>query len=151
PAEAEKDDYYRSRCLNCHKHVDCRQSHRARLSVRDHCASCHMPKSAVTDVLHATYTNHRIQAKPSGSPAMAERSKPVAFESGAPRRDVAMAQAQFAFEHDDAAGARDAFFLMRDLEPSLAADAPALAVLGRLYDLQGRWDKARELYQKSIS
>jgi len=110
-----------------------------------------MPKSAVADVLHATYTNHRIQARQSRSTAGTELAKPIEFESGAPRRDVAMAQAQIAFQYDNASMASGALRLMSDLEPSLAWDAPALAVLGRLYDLQGNQGKARELYQKSVS
>jgi tetratricopeptide (TPR) repeat protein len=62
-----------------------------------------------------------------------------------------LAEAVIGFARDDSSLAREAFVALRRLEPSLNADAPALAVLGRLYDLRGDRQKARDLYRKSAT
>jgi len=151
PPEGAAEAYYRTKCLGCHHQDECREDRQARLSARDHCTSCHMPKTAVSDVLHAAYTDHRIQARPNRGSAVMAQGRLVAFGSGAPQRDVAIAEAEIAFQYNDPSSVRDAFQRMRDLEPSLTADAQALTVLGRLYDLEGNNEKARELYYKAIS
>lgn len=61
PAEAAAD-YYRSKCLTCHKETSCTLSlaERARRRGTDDCAACHMPKRAPLEIPHAALTNHRI-------------------------------------------------------------------------------------------
>src|SRR2546426_317820 len=80
-----------------------------RAAAGDRCASCHMSKQAVTDVLHAAYTDHRIAAKPTHAEHATLPGKPVAFGSAAPPRDLALAEAGIAFAREDSSLAREAF------------------------------------------
>ena len=151
PSQSNKPAYYRAKCLGCHATDDCQMAASARVAAGDLCASCHMPKQAVADVLHAAYTDHRIAAKPTNAEHATLPGKPVAFGPAAPSRDLALAEAAVSFARNDFSLAREAFATLRRLEPSLNADAPALAVLGRFYDLRGDRQKARDLYRKSAT
>ena len=63
PAPAEKVEYYRRACIQCHDTNSsvCAvpESKRRIQSPEDDCASCHMPKSE-TEIPHFTFTHHRI-------------------------------------------------------------------------------------------
>jgi len=62
----EAVDYYRSKCLRCHRPGNCKLPVEQRLqkSRADDCASCHMPKRTVTTITHAALTDHSIAARP---------------------------------------------------------------------------------------
>ncbi len=58
--QAERVDYQRSVCLNCHKDESCGVSHEQRMREADNsCFECHMPK-ADTNVAHAAFHHHQI-------------------------------------------------------------------------------------------
>ena len=63
PEPATKVEYYRQKCLSCHKEPDggCRLPESKRLSENpaNDCTACHMPKSN-TNIPHFAFTHHRI-------------------------------------------------------------------------------------------
>ena len=66
PAAAEKPDYFRKKCLQCHTDASCKLSLSARRIPKppDDCASCHMPKRDLADISHTAHTDHRIRTTP---------------------------------------------------------------------------------------
>ena len=66
PTEEKKAAYFRGRCLQCHREVDCHFPLAARKekSKEDSCIQCHMPRAPVPGVAHTANTDHRILAKP---------------------------------------------------------------------------------------
>ena len=70
-ADAQRFEFYRSKCLTCHDEQACGLSQEQRLSRRvseghphrDDCVACHMPHSS-TEVQHVASTHHRIGLQP---------------------------------------------------------------------------------------
>lgn len=71
PAEADKPDFYRQKCLACHAVGDCRElpERRQAPAIADSCVACHMPRLNASDVPHTTQTDHRVPRRPGGAPA----------------------------------------------------------------------------------
>jgi predicted CXXCH cytochrome family protein len=107
PAAAEREKYYRDKCLACHETKACGEPLPAR-SARtkgDDCTVCHMPRGATT-TNHVALVDHRILRRPPDQAALPKDPDPVAvtralvpFGRGAPpaadpesARDVAVAQ-----------------------------------------------------------
>jgi hypothetical protein len=66
PARAEAPAYFKQKCLACHTEKSCSLpiARRQQSTPPDDCAGCHMPKRDVTEIRHASITNHRILAQP---------------------------------------------------------------------------------------
>lgn len=70
PSTAQRVDYYRNKCLNCHPETmpkgrlatSCALSKKERTmkDSQDSCISCHMPAYALSEVVHTAFTDHRI-------------------------------------------------------------------------------------------
>jgi hypothetical protein len=62
PTPAERVEYYRGRCQECHAQRGCSLplSDRLERSRDDDCAGCHMPKASSLDIPHAASADHRI-------------------------------------------------------------------------------------------
>jgi hypothetical protein len=73
PAANEKIDYYRRRCLECHRQNPCHLPEVKRLvkSPEDNCVRCHMPRVSSSDVAHNSITDHRVLAP--GRPTVPRR------------------------------------------------------------------------------
>lgn len=68
PADAERPDYYRQRCLECHSRNGCSLPQAEQLqSSAGSCIHCHMPRLGSSDVPHVTQTDHRIVRRAGGS------------------------------------------------------------------------------------
>ena len=63
PVPANKQEYYRQKCLQCHQDSSCGLEAAAR--PRNDCAGCHMPKRDIVEISHSSLTNHRIVKYPS--------------------------------------------------------------------------------------
>lgn len=63
PLPAEKETYYRSKCLDCHAKKGCTDTPANRQAQRDDCTACHMPR-AESNVGHVSLTDHRIPRRP---------------------------------------------------------------------------------------
>ena len=82
PSAPKRDERYRAACLKCH---DCPTPIATRTAdgVANNCATCHMPRFAADDIVHAASTNHRI-VRPSDQsrqsvPAHQTRARPLLF------------------------------------------------------------------------
>ncbi len=67
PSTADaRAQFFRKKCLGCHKETSCSLPLEARLrkSPPDDCADCHMPKQNLRAIAHSALTIHRIVAKP---------------------------------------------------------------------------------------
>lgn len=64
PEANRREEYYRSRCNECHTEHGCSLSVDLRAAKGDSCMACHMPRSAPKDIVHATQTDHRVLKKP---------------------------------------------------------------------------------------
>ena len=62
PRAAERVEYFRSKCLECHQNADCGLPPSERPA--NDCATCHMPKREVAGISHSSLTNHRIVRRP---------------------------------------------------------------------------------------
>ncbi len=54
-------DYFRQRCLDCHRPEGCSAAPDRRAASDDDCASCHMPQRRTDDIVHVTMTDHYIR------------------------------------------------------------------------------------------
>lgn len=66
PSREKAPEYYRQKCLTCHSETSCTAplETRQKTTPPDDCVGCHMPKRDVTEISHASLTNHRIVATP---------------------------------------------------------------------------------------
>jgi hypothetical protein len=63
PAPSEQTDFYRNRCLQCHRpEAACSvpEVQRRQTSSEDSCIECHMPRLDAEDVPHTSQTDHRV-------------------------------------------------------------------------------------------
>lgn len=67
PAESDKSEFFRQRCLKCHADHGCSlpPSEREAAPHFDNCTKCHMPSVPSTNVLHRSIADHRILRRPS--------------------------------------------------------------------------------------
>jgi len=79
PAQAEKTEYYRRRCLVCHEEIGCKLESKVRRmkSPEDSCIECHMPAFPTADIAHAAATNHRIPRIPGTTVKAPGANKPI--------------------------------------------------------------------------
>ena len=65
PDPAEKETYFRNRCLQCHQSQGCSVplARRQERTPTDNCAVCHMPREG-TNINHVALTDHRILRTP---------------------------------------------------------------------------------------
>ncbi|HEV3236520.1 MAG TPA: tetratricopeptide repeat protein, partial [Gemmataceae bacterium] len=76
PLPERKTEFYRQRCLACHESKGCSLAMEARIRKLDDCASCHMPRSPVSDVAHTAITNHLIPRRAtSDTPSTAKENR----------------------------------------------------------------------------
>src|SRR5262249_29598662 len=63
---AERDAYYRHRCLKCHAAEACTAPVAERQAIKppDSCIQCHMRPFATGEVAHTAVTDHRILRRP---------------------------------------------------------------------------------------
>ena len=153
PPEADKVSYFRGKCLKCHaSETPCKETPELRARNSNDCASCHMPKSPVTDVAHAVYTDHsiprRIVEPARGRPA--GNALTVFGGATASERDFGLAYALlFETERNPAYEAR-AFELLKAAVDEGSNDSAAIAQLGHSYGHRGDEEKAIALYERAV-
>jgi predicted CXXCH cytochrome family protein len=77
PPPAARAEYYRDRCLECHEQRPCAlpAAQRRSRGPSEDCIACHMPRLAITNILHTAATDHRI---PRGTPGWVPQGPRVA-------------------------------------------------------------------------
>jgi len=122
------------------------------LAANNNCIGCHMPSNAVADVQHSAYTDHSIPRRPGAASKATSRDCRIEPFSGtrATQRDLALAYAQVAIEHDNQVCGSRAFELLRKLEPLNPHDPAILLQLAYLYDLRSNEAEAMALYERAL-
>ncbi len=131
---AERVSWFRARCLSCHTGPAFALQHHPE---QPDCASCHMPRSAATDVAHQQVTDHRIQLPGQSRPARPTSDVLVSVGSETVSdRETGLAYAQL-----DRGGDRRSKELARILLHKAASEAsgddPELHTALGLLDQQG--------------
>jgi len=153
PAEEDKAEYYRKKCLECHGGHGCTEKTVVRERVGNNCIGCHMPRKKVIDVQHAAYTDHSIRLRPAGAHNVARKGCSIEAFPGmnATDRDLALAYAQIATEQNDSECGARAFDLLRKVEPMNSRDAAVLMQLGYQYDFRAKDREAIALYERALA
>ena len=114
---------------------DCHQPHEG--GAKD-CATCHMPKRGVRDVVHTSYTDHRIQRTDSAHLTREQRLRPWRVNPRYEKRNAALALFRWGAASGDAPMVQDAFRNLIDLPAADRAEPAVLSALGAIALLKGR-------------
>lgn len=152
PSAAEKVEFYRDKCLNCHGESFGAKHHPDK---RD-CTLCHMPALPNQAVAHTQSTDHRIMRRPNGFqfPArtvggMRLSSFPESDTPLATTRDYALAWEALAQRKIEGASHEAEEFLRKAVKED-PEDARVLAAMGFVEQERGRDKEAAELYERAL-
>jgi Flp pilus assembly protein TadD len=150
-ADNEKSAYYRQKCLGCHEQASCKLPIEARNAKGDSCIACHMQQRASTDGQHTAFTDHSIRRNAHQQQTVGHSRELVAFwTERATARDYALAYADEAWQHGDAASFKEAHEKLQGAAIGASGDAALAAQLAYTDDLAGEPDKAEALYQQAL-
>jgi hypothetical protein len=128
----------------------CEACHQPHEGGRSSCASCHMPKRNVKDVVHTSYTDHRIQRSATRSTTREEglrqwRPAPGAYT----KRNLALAWFEWAASTRDPNAMERASVYVADV-PSSNDDAQVLSAKGALAMQKGAAAEAIQWYLRAV-
>jgi len=148
---SEKVSYYQQKCLGCHEQASCKSPVAERQAQGDSCIACHMPKRASTDGQHTAFTDHAIRRNAGATPQTGHSQELVAFfPANATERDYALAYADQAWQHPDAAAIKQAHDKLQAVFPQSPRDPAVAAQLAYSCDLLGDHDTAEALYLQAL-
>ncbi|MFO1062685.1 MAG: multiheme c-type cytochrome [Pirellulales bacterium] len=75
PAPEGRVDFYRTRCMACHKDQACKLDTEKRRTEGDNCIACHMPRLGSNNMSHVVQTDHRVLRTMPSSEEKPEPSK----------------------------------------------------------------------------
>ena len=151
PAATARVAYYRTRCLSCHTAHDCKLPNAEREGRGDDCTACHMPRSDVRDVQHATFTDHSIPRKPS-TQTTSEKPELIAFGGQkVSAREEGLAYAFVALRDNDRALGGKAFELLQAANAENPSDSKVATQLAQLFDKMGNDSRACALYERAAA
>jgi len=149
----ERVEFYRSKCLACHAQPEYATAHYP--ANRD-CTSCHMPKSAPTDIPHEQWTDHRILRQVSVAAFLPALSGDVtlvrvpASSTQPSDRNLGLAYYDLVSDGDLSQSPR-ARKLLENAEASDPADSTVLTALGVLAELRNDREKAYGFYKAALT
>jgi hypothetical protein len=162
PTADQRASFYREKCLTCHGAAFGAKHH----PDRPDCAACHMPSSLSVDISHTEVTDHRIrrrpelapqllkdslsQTSPSVSPSLKLIPFPYSKEADEDLRDRALAWQSLA-ENGSREAASQADRLLREAVKKFPDDPAILSGLAYVELNHGSVERARDLYQKSLT
>jgi len=125
--------YYRSRCLSCHKGT-LPSSHP--VGSNGDCVACHMSKRNAKDGGHTVFTDHRISSRPESEQKAATAGKgdlvPWRDPPSALReRNLAIAYVNGGFENHSASQIVQGLHMLTEVEKQLPDDPAVLTALGQ--------------------
>jgi len=152
---AQRPEYFRQKCLACHRNSDCQSNLELRAKNKNDCIGCHMPKNPQLNVEHAVFTDHSIPKLVYGKQrreARAGKMPLVAFWGGpAETRELGLAYARLASREKNEDYYARAFELLKQAEARKPSDPQVMLQLGYLYDHAGEEDKAMTFYERARS
>ena len=147
PNAADRSNYYRSKCINCHALPLKRHDPR-----KQDCTSCHMPRSESADINHTIVTDHRIPRTPlPDRPPKDDVGRLVQFGNATPEtRDLGLAYGQVALR-GNAFATRESLRLLERAQREGPDDPEVLTRLGFLNQARGNADLALSYYQRAFA
>jgi predicted CXXCH cytochrome family protein len=150
PAPEQRVMFYRERCLKCHTAPAFASHHPENLD----CTSCHMKRSATSDIAHEQVTDHFIRKRPpERSPSSSGEGLLEAVGSVRPGdRELGLAYAEMAARGDREATSRALELLSRGEKQAGGApgDPELHNRLGFLEQVTGHPDAAAAEYERAI-
>jgi hypothetical protein len=162
PKPAERAEYYRARCNDCHAERGCSLSADERAKNADSCVACHMPRATPKDIVHASQTDHRILRTPLANSLPAEAPlKPlpasVKFFDEADKRlppwEVMRTRGMWLVLGSGGANnqSHEALPLLLPLPKVAPDDVPLLRTLGAYYLARKEYVEARKWLEQAIA
>ena len=155
PAEVERAAYFRNKCLECHTATaPCKAAPSIRAEKADRCTDCHMPKNAVVDVTHASYTDHSIPRLIRNAPVQSPRTDHALVLLGSDAssdRDLGMAYALVLESGRNTVYEARAFELLKAAVARQSGDVLATVRLAQLYGYRGDDNNAVAFYRKALA
>jgi predicted CXXCH cytochrome family protein len=148
PSAAERVEFYRQKCLQCHGGAGFEKTHHG--EERD-CTACHMARPPANDIAHEQVTDHWIKKQVSAvrQPLVTTGALETVGGGTASDRDLGLAYAQMAARGDRTAGER-AMELLRKAEKEGGGDHEVHAQLGFLEQVSGDKDGAAAEYRLAL-
>jgi tetratricopeptide repeat protein/doubled CXXCH motif protein/cytochrome c554/c'-like protein len=150
PAAAQRVDYYRARCLECHQSPACKEKMETRRQAQDDCTSCHMPKGQVRETEHAAFTDHSLPRRPNRS-ASSSASVPSLmpfWRSPVEERDLGLAYALLAGAKPALRGR--AYELLQKAAARDPEDITVLIQLAQFQEAAGQEDQAMAISERIL-
>ena len=150
PPAAQRVQYFRARCLNCHNNPQIANHH----PEQPDCAKCHMPSRSTVDISHEQVTDHDIEARPASHDDLAsagltgEKLVPVGDVS-AGDREYGLAYAQLA-QRGLPRASESALRLLTKAAQTGSTDPELNVRLGYLYQVAGDTKQARTYYMRAL-
>ncbi|HJN08242.1 MAG: cytochrome c3 family protein [Pirellulaceae bacterium] len=160
PAEAEREAFYRRRCLACHEDArQCSAPTAQRDAESDSCIVCHMPRLEANNVPHTSQTDHHVLRQPGPYlPSHASEKLGVQLfgdaEEDLPLADRARARGLFlsgrAQDENDPFLAHEALNLLHPILDANPTDLVVMEAVGDGYLIQGHRQEARKLWEQLL-
>lgn len=165
PAAAEKDAFYRQKCLACHQDKGCSLPLPARKERNDACTACHMPKAASANIVHTAVTDHRVLRRElpatTAKLSLPTGEKPIGTMAGYGKRgpsedererDFGIALSRVVVSgKGDPTIARDAVQLLRQATERHRRDADAWDALAKLLFSQGELTESMRAAEAAVA
>lgn len=141
PHSVQESSSYAERCLSCHT-MGCKNPAHSWSG----CVDCHMPKGATSDIPHTQFTDHYIRVVKKGTPGAGSVRRRLLYATDARPDSSEVAEAYFRWYVEGEGGPQ----ALRQAEVLLERWGPE-GVLGQLYLITGRPDKAVPLLEKAVA
>jgi photosynthetic reaction center cytochrome c subunit len=125
----EPVQYYRSRCLSCHKD-SFPKSHPA---AESNCVSCHMPRRDAQDGGHTAFTDHRIQRRPQPQSDLPPAGDIAAWREPAPdlqKRNLGIAHLYAGFQRRSSESIIHGYRLLTEVQNQFSSDPEIFTWMG---------------------
>jgi len=150
PDAQHRAEFFRSKCLACHKEPEFTSKHHPE---NQDCTSCHMRRTGAVNIPHVAWTDHRILKLPEES-TIEQTSKeedelvPL-FATEPSERDRAMAYYQLLMEGNRSFEAA-AWGQLEAQQAAIANDKEALDALGNLSVERGNYQIGEQVFRRVL-
>ena len=144
--------YYRSRCLSCHKGT-LSSAHSG--GPNGDCVACHMSKRNAKDGGHTVFTDHRIASRPESEQQSATAGKGdlVPWRDPPPalrERNLAIAYVNGGFENHSASEIVQGLHMLTEVQKQFPDDPAVLTALGQAILAVNRPIEAAQLFERVL-
>src|SRR5262249_25716221 len=146
---ANRQQYYRDRCLACHG-TALVERHPA---PRDDCIGCHMSRVASSDIAHTSVTNHQILRRPAALPEPAAPRKLAAWREPAATvagRNLGLAYISVGQRDQSAPQLNEGYRLLTEAQKLMPGDPDILTGLGLTLLAKGKAGDAARLFEQAL-